>query len=376
MRILIVDNAECALSPLQQAFKNKGCQVAYLSNILIAIKTIKKYKFEAIIVMDTLIKSSGYKLLSALTLKYPHFIRIGVNQTNNLQDELKKVSHYLYSLPLPVDEIVTNLLEIAGPHQKITKEVIIKSVANIKTLPSPPKVFLQLNAMLENNSTDSQKIADIITQDPALTAKILQISNSPSMNTGKPLNNITDAITKMGLEALSFVVMTAELFAYEPKIKGLNIVKEQLHSLAVARFAASLVKPHLKQQTMLSGLLHDIGKLVLLAIDEQLTETYFDHASHNKDNISIEQKVFGTDHCQIGGYLLHRWNFPYTLIAAVLNHHSPEKLLTNEFNATQAVYLANCLLNDREPHEQFIEHFTLGVTLDKLKVNAERYKVT
>ncbi|GAA5140695.1 HDOD domain-containing protein [Thalassotalea piscium] len=374
MRILIVDNATHALQPLQQAFKDNRCQVAYVDNVLVAVKTIKKYKFDAIVVMDILTSSSGFDLLSALTLKYPQFIRIAVTQEEQ-QHKLKQVSHYLYSLPLSVDTITTNLLKVAEQQKKITKEIIVKSVANIKTLPSPPKVYLQLNAMLANDSTDSQKIADIITQDPALTAKILQISNSPSMNTGKPLSNIADAITKMGLEALSCVVMTAELFAYEPNIKGFSIIDEQLHSLAVAKFAATLVKPHLKQTTLLAGLLHDIGKVVLFEIDPQLTKTYFSNCSENIDNLALEQKVFGTDHCQIGGYLLHCWNFSYDLISVLLNHHSPEKLLTNEFGASQAVYLANCLLNKQLPHNKFIEHYKLTDSLEKLQARAERLSV-
>lgn len=376
MRILIVDNAAHALQPLQQGFKDQGCQVAYLDNVLLAVKTIKKYKFDAIIVLDNLTSSSGFDLLNALSLKYPQFIRIGITQENDPAHKLKQVSHYLYALPVPVDELIANLLEIAQQQKKITKEIIIKSVANIKTLPSPPKVYLQLNAMLENNSTDSQKIANIITQDPALTAKILQISNSPSMNTGKPLNNIADAVTKMGLEALSFVVMTAELFAYEPNIQGFSIIDEQLHSLATAKLAASFVKPHLKQQTMLGGLLHDIGKVVLFEIDPQLTATYFKHRAESKDNITLEQKIFGTDHCQIGGYLLHCWNFPYTLISILLNHHSPEKLLTKELGAAQAVYLANCLMNEQLPHNKFIEHYKLTESLESLQLKAERYRVS
>ena len=374
MRILIVDNATHALQPLQQALKDKRCQVAYLDSVILAVKSIKKYKFDTVIVNEKLTKSSGFDLLSALSLKYPQFIRIGVTEQNDPQHKLKQVSHYLYAFPLPIDTIISNLLGIADQQKTITKEIIVKSVASIKTLPSPPKVYLQLNAMLENNSTDSQKIADIITQDPALTAKILQISNSPSMNTGKPLNNIADAITKMGLEALSCVVMTAELFAYAPNIQGFSIIDEQLHSLAIAKFASSLVKPHLRQQTMLSGLLHDIGRVVLFEMDAQLTKTYFKHCSSSHDNISLEHKIFGTDHCRVGGYLLHCWNFPYTLISVLLNHHNPEKLLTNEFGAVQAVYLANCLLNDQLPHDKFLEHFKLTNSLEKLQQKAERYK--
>ena len=124
-------------------------------------------------------------------------------------------------------------------------------------------------------STDSAKIGQIISQDPALSAKVLQFANSSALSRGKALNSITDAITKMGVDTLSCIVMTAELFAYEPNIADFSIEKEQLHCLAVARLAASLVEPSLKQDALMAGLLHGIGKLVLFEINPALTKKFF-----------------------------------------------------------------------------------------------------
>lgn len=258
--------------------------------------------------------------------------------------------------------------------QAITKKVIVKAVASVKTLPSPPKVYLQLNALLQEAHNDSQKFADIITQDPALAAKVLQFSNSSFMVNGKALTNIADAITKMGLDTLCCIVMTSELFSYQPKIDNYSIINEQLHSLAVARLAASLVKPELKQETMLAGLLHDLGKLVLYEINPKLTQTFFKHKEQAKDNIALEQKVFGTDHCHIGGYLLHTWNFSPSVIEAVVLHHAPEKLLRKSFGIAQATYLANQLICEQTLDEKFIEHFKLTPLLEKLTARAAKLR--
>ncbi len=256
----------------------------------------------------------------------------------------------------------------------ITKKLIVKAVASVKTLPSPPKVYMQLNALLSEKNTDSKKIALVIMQDPALAAKVLQFSNSALLNKGagkaKVLTSIPEAITKMGVDTLCCIVMTAELFAYNPDIEDYSIVQAQLHCLATAKLAASMVKPELKQATMLAGLLHDIGKVVLYEINPKLTQTFFKHRKTNQDNIRLEQKVFGTDHCQIGGYLLHLWKFSPNLIEAIVLHHSPSKLLRKSFGIAQAVYIANQLLQKHELSTNFVEHYQLGSVLDKLKDKA------
>jgi len=232
---------------------------------------------------------------------------------------------------------------------------------------------MHLNEILKNANTDSDKIADIITQDPALCAKVLQFTNNTFGKKDKPLTNIAEAITKMGVDTLTCIVMTAELFSYQPDIPNFSLVDEQLHALATARFAASLVPLELKQDTLLAGLLHDIGKLVLFEIDKNLTLEYFKNTARTSGDYSLEKKIFSTDHCQVGAYLLHVWGLPYYLIDAVLNHHLPEKLLSKDLGVAQAVYIANNLLRQQDLHPDFIEHFKLKESLVSLKEKVKRY---
>ncbi|WP_448568971.1 HDOD domain-containing protein [Thalassotalea ganghwensis] len=376
MRVVIVDNSERELTPLSLAFNSKQCTVAYFDDVLIALKKLSTIKFDAIISLDSLGSTTGTELFKVLSLKYPQVIRIGVQSLATVPLTLKAQCHYLYGADTAPVEIVDKLLAIAENQKKITREIIVKSVAEVKNLPSPPKIYLQLNALLNKDTTDAKKIAGIIAQDPALSAKVLQISNGSTINKGKPLTCIAEAVAKMGLELLSCVVMTAELFSYQPNIPQYSIIGEQLHSLATAKLAASMVKPELRQITLLASLLHDIGKVVLYEMDEQLTQTYFNHRSNSSDNLALERQVFGTDHCQVGGYLLHCWNFPYEVISLILYHHTPKQLLTSDFGSSQALYLANCLLNEREPHQQFLKHFNLLPYLEKFAGQAKQLKAS
>ena len=376
MKILLLDGKTQSLVKLTDLFIKQKFQTAYLSDPLQAINALKKHKFDVIICAQDIKKTSVVNLFKALTIKFPSVVRLLVAVANGEQipNSVNAVSHYVFDQNSDLVDIINTVKSFADSKNIITKDIIVKAVANVKTLPSPPKVYLQLNAILKNDNTDSEKIAEIISQDPALVAKVLQFSNTSFMPNGKKLTNITEAITKMGVETLSCIVMTAELFSYQPDIPNFSLQDEQLHSLATARFTANIVDESLKHDALLAGLLHDIGKLVLFEIDKALTLKYFENCARTSSDILLEKKIFATDHCQIGAYLMHVWSFPYHIIDAVLHHHDPKKLLSTHFGVTQALYLANCLLTDTEVDKTFVEHFKLADSTEKLTQKALRFK--
>lgn len=372
MKILLIDNNDQELTPLNTLFKQQSCQTALVNDPVIGLKLLQKHKFDVIVTTDKLQKTNITNLLKVLSVKFSTLVRIAYLTENN--SDIDRLAHYVFNAPLAANNLVSTVLSFEKNHQAITKDVIVKSVAKVKALPSPPKVYMQLNAVLKNANTDSDKIADIITQDPALCAKVIQFTNNTFAQSDKPLTNITDAITKMGVDTLSCIVMTAELFSYQPNIPNFSLIDEQLHSLATARFAATLVPTELKQDTLLAGLLHDIGKLVLFEIDKQLTLKYFENSARTSGDIELEKRIFSTDHCQVGAYLLHVWGLPYYLIDAVLNHHNVKKLLTKDIGIAQAVYIANNLMHQQELHPDFIAHYHLAENIDKLKQRAQKYQ--
>lgn len=369
MKILLIDNLDNQLLDLKHELHRTRAKFAHVNSLNTAISALAQHKFNVVICTAVVDNSDGDIIFEMIAKKFPSIVRILVRKNEQqAQDNV----HYCFVQPMACKAIIKTIAQLASTNQAITKDVIVKTVANIKTLPSPPKVYLQLNAILKSRSTDSNKIAQIIQQDPALTAKVLQFSNNTFATSDKQMMSISEAITKMGIDTLCCIVMTAELFAYNPKIKDFSILDEQLHCLATAKLAASLVKPALKQDAMIAGLLHDIGKVVLFEINEKSTEVFFKHRANDGDNLSLENKVFSSDHCHVGGYLLHTWGFSYRIIAAVILHHRPEKLLQKDFGIAQAVYLANVLIEKQKPQAEFISHYKLADVLDELTRRAEK----
>lgn len=374
MKILIIDDANKTLAPIHSALKSRQCQLAYTKDPVLGLKTLNKHKFDAIVSAKEIARTSSENLIKAVALKFPELVRCALISDADSQSEIVQQLHLNFTPDYDHQAVVNNVLDLIAQKKKVANQHIVKMVAKVKTLPSPPKVFLQLNMLLQQRNVDSDRIAQIITQDPALAAKVLQYANNTFVPNGKPLTDITDAITKIGVEALTCIVMTAELFSQDIHISNFSIINEQIHALAVARFAATLVSTELKHMAMLSGLLHSIGKLVLYQTDERKCQQFLLESSGIKDVTELEQKYFSATHCQVGAYLLHSWNFSKPIIEAVLIHKQPKQLLQRSFGINQAVYLANTLLNEMKVEQSFVEHFKLEESLDKLSNKVQLFK--
>ena len=236
MKVLLIDNLSGQLLALKQALTNSRAKFAHVTGLNAAVSALSQHQFNVVICAAMVDNSSGDAILEMVSKKFPTIVRILIDGN---EQQPHSIAHYCFAQPLECRVIVSTITQLTNNNQAITKDIIVKTIANIKVLPSPPKVYMQLNAILKERNSDSHKIAEIIQQDPALTAKVLQFSNNTFATNGKPMMNISDAITKMGIDTLCCIVMTAELFAYNPKIKDFSILDEQLHCLATAKLAAS-----------------------------------------------------------------------------------------------------------------------------------------
>ncbi|WP_448212726.1 HDOD domain-containing protein [Colwellia sp. MEBiC06753] len=371
MKLLLVGASEADQAIVKQVFSRGNHLLSIVESSELTLELLQSERYDVLVADNQLADIS--ELLSQFEAYAPLAVRIVLcAKRNNLGHDN---SHFQLNKPLKAAHLV-KVLESAIPYNKaITKQVIVKAVNNVTSLPSPPKVYMQLNELLKDDTTDSGKIAEIIGRDPSLVAKVMQFVNSSAMSKGKKINNISDAITKMGVDTLCCIVMTAEMFSYQLNIPDFSIEKEQLHSLSTAKLAASLVKPELKANALLAGLLHDIGKLVLFDIDSVQTKKFFKNRFNSSDNILLERKIFATDHANIGGYLLHLWGFDYSVIESIVLHHQPKKLLAMPFGVAHAIYIADTLLRERELADEFIAKFNLTPVLDKIVDRANRFRL-
>jgi len=222
-------------------------------------------------------------------------------------------------------------------------------------LVSLPDVALKLNTLCDDVNSTAQDIADVIATDASLTARLLQIVNSPFYSFPQQINTITMAITIVGvsqLRDLAMATLIIEKFSGIPE-NLINSEKFWSHNIACATAARTIVTElGIKQseRVFVAGLLHDIGKLLMYLSHPHLSYEVLEliKANPELDINQTEEIAFGYDHAELGAALLKEWGLPDSLVDPVKYHHEPN--LAKRF-ATEAsvLHLANIVANEIEP---------------------------
>ena len=187
-----------------------------------------------------------------------------------------------------------------------------------------PQIAMRILRLFENDDLSAYHLAKVVSLDPVLAAYILKIANSAYYNFPGKVKTLSDAITIIGFEEIKkIVIMISAKNAFKVSDDYDRLLWE--HSLAVA-VASSVInaKVNITEDGVayIAGLLHDIGKIVFkknetIGYKELLNEAI----ENDADMYLLEEKQFGYNHADVGGYLLEEWNFDQEIIDAVAFHH-------------------------------------------------------
>ncbi len=199
----------------------------------------------------------------------------------------------------------------------------------INNLPVIPDVASRIMGIPENNFDISFKeLEEIIMIDPMLTARILKVANSALYARQNEIINLQMAIGLLGFKNIKSLVMliTAAQFSRDLK-SGDYLNRFWRHSIATAFIAKHLMHRKKERQTeelaFVAGLLHDIGQVALFQSEPAAYEVLLSSAEEGSDSIEIlEQRVFNTDHREIGAGLLAHWNFPEAYVDSAREHNT------------------------------------------------------
>jgi len=197
-------------------------------------------------------------------------------------------------------------------------------------LPALPQVFLELQQAISSSSTSADDLAAIISQDPGLTAFLLRMVNSAFYSLPMQIDTISRAVTVVGVNQLSTLAVGTSVISLFKDIPEEVLDMEQFwkHSVAcglIARRLCRITGQGDPERSFVSGLLHDIGQLIMLQAEPERAAAVHTHARSKDALLFVEEKaLLGFDHATLGGMLLRKWNFPFVLVAAVLEHHQPK----------------------------------------------------
>lgn len=230
---------------------------------------------------------------------------------------------------------------------------ILDAVESIQ-LPSMPQVLLRFLNVVNDDHSSMTELAALVGQDPALSARVLTISNSPALRRGAEVKRLDQCLVALGTRltrTLAACLAIQSVFARTSGDLRYNLTGFWGHSLRVAeisRAIASHVNYQDVEEAYLAGLLHDIGELLLLG---GMGERYGSLLDWSSDEIAlhgIEKPLLGTDHAAVGAWLVDQWKLSSFMADAVLFHHKPANEIVHADSLSQIVWSAHIIGDDNE----------------------------
>ncbi|MDD2760237.1 MAG: HDOD domain-containing protein [Methylomonas sp.] len=231
-------------------------------------------------------------------------------------------------------------------------------VVAAKNLFSLPDIFFQLNEMIRDPRYSLTDIGNVISTDPALSARLLRIVNSAFYGYQAPIDTISRAITVVGADDFYNLVVATEVVDRFAKIPCtlVDMTSFWLRSVHCSVLVGLLAKSSgiLKvERLFLAGLLHDIGSLVLYQYMPEQAASVLRATQHNRRLLNaIERQIIGFTHVEVGRELLKSWGLPASLYEVVGYQNNPGAAIAHRPDA-HLLYLAVRLIDEKELGKPF-----------------------
>ncbi len=221
-------------------------------------------------------------------------------------------------------------------------------------LASLPEIVVRLNQAVDDPYSTAKDISDIISEDPALSARLLRIVNSPFYGFPSQIDTISLAVTIVGTQQLRLLALASSTIRQFANLPNQFVTMETFwrHSFStavVARAIARLAEEHDSEHYFIAGLLHDLGSLIIYSTIPTLAKEAINHARRkNCPLYEAERAIIGFDHAIVGSTLLSHWNIPEALVEAVACHHQlGDTGIAGKFKAI--THLANVVADSINP---------------------------
>ncbi len=198
-------------------------------------------------------------------------------------------------------------------------------------LPSLPAVALRVMDLTQNDDVTSQQVAEAISMDPALSAKVLRTVNSSFYGCSQAISSMNAAVVLLGMQSVKTLVLSFSIVnsLAKQKTRGfdhLTYWRRSLYAATAARVLGAKVWITEKEACFLAALLMDVGMLVM---DKMLGDAYaacVGKARNHAELITMENRAFDLNHQEVTAVLAERWKLPVLLAVPMGNHHTPQQV--------------------------------------------------
>jgi len=355
-RILFVDDDTQILAGIKASLYShrKDWDMHFATGGASGIEQLRQTPFDVLVADIRMPGVDGTTLLTRARIDSPQTVRIVLSGYASEVQSLRLVSlaHLYLNKPCEPQRLEACIERCVSVRSQIQSDELRARLGLIADLVPMPDTFAALQRALADPAVDASKVAHVIQNDPGVAAKVLQVCNSAFFRLPRRVTNVQQAVSYLGLSTVRSITIAAEVFKADPVLPAnLDLALLQRHALRIATLAKLLAaKTSWADDAFLSGLLHDVGLLVLGKLHPQEMQRALEAIASGMSLAEAEKTQLGVDHATAGAYLLGLWGLPYEVVATVAQHEV-EDARPGGFNGSHAVGIAHALLSELRPQD-------------------------
>ncbi len=319
--VLVVHGDSDELDALRRMLDQDWCtwNVEFADNPATALAILDRAPIDVIVAQD-----EG-DLLSEVRRRHRGTARLVLSGESTQADfaRIVSVAHQFVRQPCRPDDLRVAVGRAVQLRSQLDVDQLLSDVSEVDVLPSPPAVFQELVAAADNPDIDAKGLAKVIERDVALSAKILQLSNSAYFAPKSRITSLERGVMFLGIRVIRSLILTEHIqrdFVGPPAVQRW-LTQLNDHGYESARLARLVAPAAKKDDAFCAALLHECGQLVFARGRPGIFAAHLAIREERACSLAeVEVETFGFTHAQAGAYLLSLWGFPADLVEAVACH--------------------------------------------------------
>ncbi len=356
--ILFVDDEPNVLQGLQRMLRSQRQEwdISFAGSGSAALQVLQDNPVDVIVSDMRMPGMDGAELLAQVHDVYPQIMRIVLSGQSDQEMTMRSIgpTHQYISKPCEAEQIKKMLARAFALQNLVASDSVRAFIHGLETLPSLPGIYIKIQKEVESEDCSVKKIAELVNQDLAMTLKILQMVNSAFFGMPRSISDPAEAVTMLGIDVIKSLVLTVGVSSQfkQNLLNGISAEEHWTHSLAVGHLAKKIAQAEATDREFceyahVSGMLHDIGQLILLQnFPGEYAQVGEIMKTGETDIISAEKQVFNCNHAQVGAYLIGLWGLADEVVEAIAYHHRPGEFdEAVKFSPLTCVHVADAILS-------------------------------
>ena len=342
-RILFVDDEPFFLTSMKRLFFSQEYETFYAESGQKALELLEDQPVDLVVSDMKMPEMDGYAFLRTVKQKYPDIIRMMLSGYSDERETIKALQDGTVKLfltkPWESQQLLNTIERIFATSERLKEQNLLSFMNRTSLLPTIPAIYDHICELVEGDASLEQIASEIEQQDPAIAAKILQVSNSAlwAVKTG----SVKQAIMFLGLSNIKPIILATAVFdpkgltASDRKIRGELWQRARLTNRSLCWVYNAGLQKKVPDTYSAAGLLHEVGRIAMLG---ELGTVY---VKALEVDARKERETFGVSHLEVGGSLLSWWNLPLALVEAAMYYEDPLPEQSTHQELVAAVHLSH-----------------------------------